>query len=129
MYISILSKTVTGTPKKRRNFMKEYFINQMGGECVECHTQAVWELVFTRQHSGKGCYARKCNLEAHHIIRSSQIKAKDRLANLYVVTGAKKKEQKAELRKFAVNLESCVLLCKQCHGSLHGKQKVDTREL
>ncbi len=128
MYISIPRKTVTGTAEERRKAMKKYFIGQMGGKYVKCHKKAVWESTYVRYKSGRGSHVQKCNLEAHHTIRPGQVEAKNRLANIYIASGAKTKEQKKHLRMFADNLETCILLCKQCHGTLHGKEKVSIKK-
>ena len=110
------TQVVTGTRKQKNQYVKDMWIDQLGGCCVVC--RQVYKKVqisqsFQSKTQKKG---KRANLEVHYIGEDRKGHKPYQLGKLEVPMQEDFAKQNSYLVEFASHLCPCELRCKQCHG-------------
>ena len=122
IYVSVPTSPIRGNRKQRRKAVKELWIAQLGGKCSSCFVtySCKGRTVRTRDRE---CYEKQTsNLEAHYLGSDRETHKLYRLGKLEVPPETDFAAQQRYLEDFIKHLCPCALLCKPCHGAIHGKE-------
>jgi len=114
-------QVVVGTQIEKNQCVKDAWIQQLGGSCVRCGEVYYKQQISQNFKSRASKKRKRSNLDAHYIGEDREAHKKFQLGKLQVPMSENFEKQNSYLKKFASHLCPCELLCKQCHGALHGK--------
>jgi hypothetical protein len=113
---------VVGSQKERNDQVKEFWIKQLGAQCVNCeeaYKKVQIKQSFQSRTSKRG---KRSNLKVHYTGSHRKGHKPFQLGKLQVPSDKDFKKQNSYLKEFIFHLCPCELRCKPCHGSLHGKE-------
>lgn len=113
---------VLGTQTERNRTVKEMWIQQLGGQCESCGEVYKRKKISRKFNSRVSKKMTISNLDAHYTGTDRKNHKGFQLGKLQVPMQNELAVQKNYLNNYINHLCPCKLLCKRCHGELHGRE-------